>query len=442
MMEITTEEMKKIEEIEERFSLPELTNTEGEKRLDIRRRSRYNLVKIWEDGGELEAAFKEVYNDWTWNVDNRFIQYTVIPKMARQAAVVIGTMVRAEYAGESDKEQGAREFYTRTRDLLLSCLPTDAEKWRHTTLYTGRGFNDYGTVSEIELHTEWIRMPYAVFKKYFGESFKNEYDAETKTVSVELNDLEKAAYEVMTGVRKLHEKEEKTEDTAKTEKVEKKPVRVSYMDYKVGAYGCFETVADSYDDKTYTVEILLPEDMEYKPGYVNVEMTAAQYKAEFPKCKLIGSGYFFSLEEMVTVVVPVSREVIVKDYKRVRMHVSEYKEKYGQYPSENIDHTTGMCDVWMPEDTECDTTQYRWVDMPYKTYKEKFAQYSKGEYNPRKRSIKVWLPEGVDYKKTKRDKNREKVAEFKGGYVDEVTITPDMIDPDGVSTEIPAELRN
>lgn len=188
-------DMNLVKELEEKLGLPEITDAENEKKLDSARRRRCDALERWADGGEIERAFERHYGDFEF-------YGTPVPKSVRVAAVAEGKKIKAVI---SDRAQGIREYFVRTRELMLSCLSTGCEAWRKA------GY-DHEEYTELALGEEWIRMPYAIYKKHFEQCSKCDYDADTKTISVRLNRLEKAVYEEIAGIKQKLQQVEKKED--------------------------------------------------------------------------------------------------------------------------------------------------------------------------------------------------------------------------------------
>lgn len=80
----------------------------------------------------------------------------------------------------------------------------------------------------------------------------------------------------------------------------------------------------------------------------------------------------------------------------------------------------------------------------YKDYKKLYESkgYRTKNYNDKNGTIVVYLPKDVTYERSEKDKHYEDRNAFKKGYVDEVTIVPEILNIDDFVVEVPECLKN
>lgn len=126
----------------------------------------------------------------------------------------------------------------------------------------------------------------------------------------------------------------------------------------------------------------------------------------------------------------------------------DYLKADHKITQDGYDADTRTMETWL---TESDITDYnKWLDhhdisrmqlveMPYIEYKKTWSKYRYKEYNEVTGTVTVYLPKDMEYVRTV-SKHYEDRHAFRKGYIKELDIVPDTIDPDSIDVVIPDEL--
>lgn len=326
-----------------------------------------SIKEASEDGAVIKEVHYGVYKDnedvWkaiygTYNSETKTIQVRAIKRTEKEHILRLMGFMRPIIAEETEKMTESE-----AADFKAQC-----KTWARETV---KSYIQYAyTCATSEEVKAWIRQEW---KKSRGiEESEEEPEKEEKTAR------------------------EPAEPAEPEKPVECREVTISYADYK-GKYGKYEKVKGTFNGWSYTVNIMLPVDVEYEPGYVNVEMPIEDYVTKYSQYYCVEKKHRFFGDEAI---------------------------------------------VSLPVDVPYEKGEYTKVRMPYKTYKSDYSRYYANHYSSSDKSITVWLPEGVEYTETREDKKTQEKAKFHSGAVDEIEIVPEKIDADALVVEIPEELKN
>lgn len=253
-----------------------------------------------------------------------------------------------------------------------------------------------------------------------------------------------------------------------------KVIRVKYSEYKSKYNDCAQ-VKDSYDKETKTIEIYVKEDLyeeriekqqkeeELKAIQTKMVVDYNLYKNYFSSIPSVRDSYSSKYREITLLVTPTQRqeieekikyledleaqrqdiEVDYEIYKRClknEFNYKSYSQKYGTVTLHLLPHNIEKAKQMIKEYED----KYIETIVLYKDYKKLYSEkgYRTKDYNSKKGTIVVYLPKEITYERKEKDKHYEDKFAFKNGFLDELIITPNIINPDDVEVEVPECLMN